>query len=128
MREIKFRAFIKNIKWLLPVITIDFDKDNGFVEVDLSGEGDYADYTFDEVDLMQYTGFKDINEHEVYEGDIVEVKWLKDTDKGVVRWFACGFYVMDMEWHSPIPLSSMSAKIEVVGNVHEIQLLRRDEE
>lgn len=55
--DLKFRAYIKNVKWMLPVEQINFNVET--VEVDLtSGYGDYAEYEFDEVELMQYTGLK----------------------------------------------------------------------
>jgi uncharacterized phage protein (TIGR01671 family) len=71
MREIKFRAYIKILKWIVPVARINFDCKT--VEVDLTdGNGDIAEYGFDEIILMQYTGLKDKNGVEIYEGDVIK--------------------------------------------------------
>lgn len=71
MREIKFRAYVKPIKWMLPVERINFDYQE--VEVDVSTVGDTSEYGFKEIELMQYTGLKDKNGVEIFEGDIVSV-------------------------------------------------------
>lgn len=70
MREIKFRAWDKELKeWTNYSISningniIDFyNKEAGFWETDKEGER-FA--------LCQYTGLKDKNNREIYEGDIV---------------------------------------------------------
>ena len=117
MHEIKYQAYVKHLKWIAPVIAIYFESKE--VEVDFTGNGDIAEYSFDEVELIAYTNFKDVKGAEVNEGDIVKVNWSKDTDKGIVKWFSYGFYVMEMEKHSPIPLSDMSVTVEVIGNIYE---------
>lgn len=71
MRELKFKAWEKNLKEIIPVYNVSF--------VDNMINKDYAWRTFDEVILLQYTGLKDIQDKEIYEGDVV--KFTKGSKK-----------------------------------------------
>ncbi|MDU7069719.1 MAG: YopX family protein [Clostridium perfringens] len=64
-RDIKFRAWHKNAKCMCMDVTTDLlDKD----------------YLI----FMQYTGLKDVNGKEVYEGDIILSPWWDDEPQEVV--------------------------------------------
>lgn len=83
MQEIKFKAYIKNLKWILPVERINFDCKT--VEIDLSaGNGDTSEYDFDEIILMQFIGLRDIHNKEIYVGDIVKQACKDDDDYGLL--------------------------------------------
>ena len=114
MREIKFRAWKKECKSMVDVTYIDWnEKEVGY------DEGDYFSF-FISCILMQYTGLKDINNKEIYEGDIVAIDFM-DMDsqlkKGVVTFIECG-YCVDTG-NSLIPLFSEIETKEVLGNIYE---------
>ena len=67
MREIKFRAWDKKGKEMFRLAMISF-LDKG--EIILTGRGGSTDNK--NAILMQYTGLKDKNGKEIYEGDIVK--------------------------------------------------------
>lgn len=92
-REIKFRAWHKEKRKMFPVTTIQFPTtfNPGYAGT-LKEDGFDTLYPFEEaVILMQYTGLKDKNGKEIYEGDVVELR--QETPKGseglmvtIVKW------------------------------------------
>ena len=117
MREIKFRAWEKSLKQIIPVDNIDFEKRM------VNTESVWR--MFDEIELMQYTGLKDKNGKEIYEGDIL------DTDLErlyLVVEFRNGCFVVecrdDNEKYYDImhPLEKEISNLEyheVIGNTYE---------
>ena len=108
-REIKFRIWDKiNRMWLR------------CFNVNLFDIGDLPN-----VELMQYTGVKDKNGKEIYEGDIVKYKFPYDTRLkhiSPVKFLEteASFGIKDI-YGNEIPLYTISANnyFEVIGNIYE---------
>ena len=137
-REIKFRIYDTDEKEMFYQEDIDYiDINNEIVYINQDGGGyDYLiDFVYGDGKLMQYTGLKDKNEKEIYEGDIVKLiplnserlkelgrKWYEHLK---VEWgtYSDGEYVTNVEtWMIGInPLSEelLDETVEVIGNIYE---------
>lgn len=123
-REIKFRAWIKTGNE-----TDDYVEPMTIQQMIHSKESTFSlEQLNDLVDLEQFTGLKDANGKEIYEGDILA--WhssicRKHNWVGVVLYRGAGFAVQesDRSYSSPEWLECACRKdaniIEVIGNIHE---------
>lgn len=78
-RDIKFRAFIKESRIMAPVQRMNFDCSTVEVRLD---DGDFWDYDFEEVELMEFTGLFDDTGAEIFDDDIVEIQDSAETKTG----------------------------------------------
>lgn len=143
MREIKFRGFNKfKNKWFYGypcdkpnVLITEFrfdEKLDEFVCCDANCRQDIFIYEdIEESTLGQFTGIRDKNKKEIYEGDIVKFAVFDlsfDADENVEKFekryekdeivFANGRFIAGIKYGSNESLALMQ-ELEVVGNIYE---------
>ena len=127
MREIKFRAWHKEKKLMLDVATIEFREDGtcegARCNHPLIHGGNWYYYLDEDIKLIQYTGLKDKNGKEVYEGDIVEcyVDGIKEISK--VEFFEGCFCIRaknnDPDYIPCLCTVDTNQTLEIIGNIYE---------
>lgn len=127
MRELKVRAWYKPYKQMCQVESLRFDG-NGVYTAVLIEESFYDRRLVeaDEIVIEQFTGLKDINGREIYEGDIVSVRdspVVVEDEEGVcyVAWSSvlAGFLLKGSDAYKFDEQSLSDLKLIVIGNIHE---------
>ena len=133
MREHKYRAFIKQDKVMLDVIEISWYSKNvrcvegGMMICPATGatqaDFDFPLYEMEDIELLEYTGLKDKNGVEIYDGDVVKIYFdvaeISDTLYLFLtkQQISDGFIIKEVclpEFYC----EPMSDEFEVIGNIH----------
>lgn len=128
MKELKFRAWDKQSKVMREVEIINFELEE--VTCWDWNTHEYIDLSFDEIELIQYTGLNDVNGAEIYTGYIVEYSAIvpssdpKDGDIGVVKLEDGSFRIKPLEKNYTFlfpngNIKNPSGFWTVIGNIYE---------
>lgn len=134
MREIKFRAWESKLPYMHDDVFID-GSGNVFTSAGKTFNTPNTEIErSDDLIVMQFTGLKDSNGADIYEGDIVETSFFEDYDNecqfvesgeicaGVVERHASGTWLAvddrDGVWLSLYHASDY-AHTKIIGNIHE---------
>ncbi|WP_277680182.1 YopX family protein [Gracilibacillus dipsosauri] len=131
MREIKFRAWNIQEEFMHRVVSVGCDKKDKWPTLVYMKNG-FIDSVEEPHILMQYTGLKDMNGNEIYEGDVVRFcDFASDITgghmgdsiiTGVVTYDYAMWFINDKYDEPELPLCDAHLnddEFEVIGNIYE---------
>ena len=116
MREMKFRAWLIEEKKMVIPESVEEER------IWLKGDRGFLTRKF--VKLMQFTGLKDKNGKEIFEGDKIKGEYVRGTDEilkinGMVEYQDTQSCYVINDGNVKIPLMYFIDGLEVIGNIFE---------
>lgn len=117
MREIKFRAWHKELKIMANVVVIALRKFVCVSHPDIKLTD--SSWDWEDIELMQFTGLHDKNGKEIYESDILKIMYRSiptDIFIELVNFRDCEFQVGNLSLYN---FYKIGDSIEIIGNIFE---------
>lgn len=138
MREIKFRGYCdKDSEWRFGLYVSDGKHYEILTAIDGTDGKELYGSPVDPETVCQFTGLKDCGGDEIYEGDVIEIRFFDDFSNDCVtvdyeeddpsiytakvHWDCAGYWLFsekDATWFFPQSLDDY-ANIKVIGNIYE---------
>lgn len=122
MREIRFRAWDKQTRNWCELFEVD-----NIVQWYNRKHGIYRSFFDNHIELMQYTGLKDMDRKEIYEGDIVEYGYNM-IGKVYYDEAETSYVLAPLDTRSSYEVLGLEGGLKVIGNIYENPEFLKEEE
>ena len=116
MREIKFKFLLENGEVTEPYYLKELIDSDAYINIE-------CEYSSKIKQELQYTGLKDKNGVEIYEGDIMMASYMKKKPCVVEYSKTLAKFTMSGKFN----FTAIDSNLEVIGNIYENQELLRED-
>lgn len=127
MREAKLKAWVKERKIMADVLIINYKESTVQLPIETDVTDDYwwdeTVWSFEEIELLQYTGLTDKNGKEIYEGDVVKYLDVEFSFIAEVAWSDWMWYLEGINPKESFMFDDVTdnetADVEIIGNIFQ---------